>query len=217
MAREHKVDLGFAPSAGLRALGGSVRSLTECICGWDGPEEELNRAIQEIDSITERLASHIPERDLRTFKAHLKHEAPENARLYRAPNPRYWDYNPTHPPLDIEFDEDGTLRGHTWLGLQYEGAPNMVHGGIVAHLMDQMLGFANMANKVPGFTGTLTVRYLKPTPLFTDIRIEAKPVRNEGRKIFTHGWIYANDELTAEAEGIFLRPQVPPSFAPTKE
>ncbi len=217
MPRDPDTDIGFAPSETLRALGASVRALVECICGIDGPKEELEWAMQEIDSITDRLVSHIPDRDIRSFKAHIKHEVPENARLYRAGNPRDWDYNPVNPPIDIQLDEDGTLHGHTWLGLQYEGPPNVVHGGIVAHLLDQMLGYANTANKIPGFTGTLTIRYLKPTPLFSEIHIKAKPTRNEGRKIFAKGELFANGELTAEAEGVFLRPQVPPDFVKDKE
>jgi hypothetical protein len=213
MPRNPETDIGFAPSETMRALGASVRGLMECICAIDGPKEELEWAIQEIDAITERLGSHFPDQDVRSFKAHIKHEAPENARLYRAGNPRDWDYNPVNPPMEIQLDDDGTLHGHTWLGLQYEGPPNIVHGGIVAHLLDQMLGYANTANKIPGFTGTLTIRYVKPTPLFSDIHITAKPTGNEGRKIFAAGQLFANGELTAEAEGVFLRPQIPPHFA----
>jgi len=53
-------------------------------------------------------------------------------------------------------------------------------------------------------TCTLTIRYRKPTPLYTELRFEATIVRIEGRKIFTEGRVYAGELLTAEAEGLFI-------------
>jgi len=60
----------------------------------------------------------------------------------------------------------------------------------------------------PAMTGTLTVRYRKPTPLRTPIRIEARTVGREGRKVTAWGGMYHGELLTAEAEGIFV--QLPP-------
>ena len=56
----------------------------------------------------------------------------------------------------------------------------------------------------PGMTGTLTIRYRRPTPLLTELVFQAYVDRVEGRKIFTHGTLSANGVLTAEAEGLFI-------------
>ena len=56
----------------------------------------------------------------------------------------------------------------------------------------------------PGMTGSLTIRYRRPTPLLTELVFEAHVDRVEGRKIFTHGKLSANGVLTAEAEGLFI-------------
>ena len=53
-------------------------------------------------------------------------------------------------------------------------------------------------------TGTLTIRYRKPTPLRTDLRIEARCLIRSGRKVHTWGGIFHGDVLTAEVEGIFI-------------
>ena len=53
-------------------------------------------------------------------------------------------------------------------------------------------------------TGTLTVKYRKPTPLHTPLLFEAEFVRIEGRKIFTRATLSAEGVLRAEAEGIFI-------------
>jgi hypothetical protein len=61
----------------------------------------------------------------------------------------------------------------------------------------------------PAMTGTLTVRYRKPTPLHTDLRIVARCTGRDGRKIYTWAGMYHGDVMTAEAEGIFI--EVAPS------
>jgi Thioesterase superfamily len=116
--------------------------------------------------------------------------------------------NPISPPVRIEVvDGDGPYReilAEAYFDYPYEGPPTCVHGGIIAETFDELLGAANMVAGHPGMTGTLTVRYLKPTPLRTALRIEARCVSRSGRKVRTWAGMYHDDLLTAEAEGIFI-------------
>ena len=48
----------------------------------------------------------------------------------------------------------------------YEGPPGNVHGGMVAAAFDEVLGMAQSLSGNAGFTGTLTIRYRSPTPLY---------------------------------------------------
>jgi acyl-CoA thioesterase FadM len=56
----------------------------------------------------------------------------------------------------------------------------------------------------PGMTGTLTVRYVRPTPLRTELHMVGWVERVEGRKIFCRGTIHAGETLCAEAEAVFI-------------
>ena len=96
------------------------------------------------------------------------------------------------------------IRGAANLGAAYEGPPGYVHGAIIAAIFDMLLGLANVASGNPAMTGTLTVRYRRPTPLHTDLAFEARTARTEGRKVIATGTVAAGGELTAEAEGIFV-------------
>lgn len=111
--------------------------------------------------------------------------------------------NPVAPPVVVEAGEEG-LRGTAFFDHQYEGPPTCVHGGVIALVFDELLGAANIAAGCPGMTGTLTVRYRRPTPLRTPLRLEARCLGQQGRKITTWGGIYNGDQLLAEAEGIFI-------------
>jgi acyl-coenzyme A thioesterase PaaI-like protein len=111
--------------------------------------------------------------------------------------------NPIAPPVQVEL-ADGGLSGRVFFDYQYEGPPGCVHGGVIALVFDELLGAANISADSPGMTGTLTIRYRKPTPILTDLRVVAKYLGRDGRKIRTWGGMYDGDELTAEAEGIFI-------------
>ncbi|MFT4127874.1 MAG: PaaI family thioesterase [Gordonia sp. (in: high G+C Gram-positive bacteria)] len=113
--------------------------------------------------------------------------------------------NPVAPPVVIGFD--GELAwAELELGAQYEGPAGLVHGGILAAILDQMLGSATEHAGTPGMTGTLTIRYRRATPLGA-IRAEARRERIDGVKSIASGRIYSNGEVTAEAEGIFILPR----------
>ena len=111
--------------------------------------------------------------------------------------------NPIAPPVVVELADEG-LVGTAYFDYQYEGPPTCVHGGVIAMVFDELLGAANIAAGCPGMTGTLTIRYRKPTPLRTALRLEARATGREGRKIRTWGGIFREETLLAEAEGIFI-------------
>lgn len=112
--------------------------------------------------------------------------------------------NPIAPPVVVETTESGLI-GRAWFDYPYEGPPGCVHGGVIAMVFDEILGAANIITGSPAMTGTLTIRYRKPTPLRTSLALEASTVKTEGRKVLTRGAIHCDDVLTAEAEGIFIR------------
>jgi acyl-coenzyme A thioesterase PaaI-like protein len=128
--------------------------------------------------------------------------------------------NPVAPPVVLEVveGEDGApseIRSTTRFDLPYEGPPNCVHGGVIAGTFDEILGAAVMVAGHPGMTGTLTVRYRRPTPLRAELRLEARFLERDGRKIRAWAGMYHGDELTAEADGLFIevRPRQMLAFA----
>ena len=115
--------------------------------------------------------------------------------------------NPVAVPLHIEKSDDGRAWSSFHLGALYEGPPGCVHGGVLALVLDQLLGEAGAAGGAPGMTGTLTLRYEQNTPL-GDCSAEAWIDRVEGVKTFVMGELRrADGETTVRAEGIFILPR----------
>jgi acyl-coenzyme A thioesterase PaaI-like protein len=183
-----------------RRLAQAMRLVIDRLVTSDAPEDELRQAADALEKYAVRLASHAQ----RTVQAGFAETA--NSGDVTA----LFDYspliglsNPIAPPVVLHVDGD-VVRGTVSFGAAYEGPPGHVHGGLIAATFDEVLGFVQSMTGHPGMTGTLTVKYRKPTPLHTEITLEGRVVRVEGRKIFTAGQMYAGDTLTAEGEGTFI-------------
>ncbi len=115
--------------------------------------------------------------------------------------------NAIAPPLTIQHDDDGSRCWSEFtLNGAYEGPPGWVHGGVCALVLDHVLGEAASAGLTkPLFTGTLTLRFVRGTPLGR-LRAEAAVERTEGVKSFVSGHLSDADGVTVEAEGIFITP-----------
>ncbi|OPX15129.1 hypothetical protein B1964_11515 [Gordonia sp. i37] len=113
--------------------------------------------------------------------------------------------NPVAPPVVVHHDGDLAFAEFE-LGPAYEGPAGLVPGGMVAAVLDQLLGSAAEHAGHPGMTGTLTVRCRQGTAL-GPIRAEARLDRVEGVKSIATGRILTADGVTAEAEGIFILPR----------
>ncbi|MFL6157764.1 MAG: PaaI family thioesterase [Marmoricola sp.] len=116
--------------------------------------------------------------------------------------------NPIAPPLKItQHHVKGGASSEFFLNALYEGPPGKVHGGVLALVLDQIFGEAAAAGGTPGMTGTLTLRYRKPTALGA-CSAEAWVDSTAGIKTIVKGELRdAEGEVTVEAEGLFILPR----------
>lgn len=185
-----------------RRLAAAMRRVIELLVRSDAPEAELRTAADRLEEYAAHLETH--PRNPR-YEGFAEASTAGDVRAFLDQSPVIGQANPLAPPLELRASEDRTrVDGRVRFGSAYEGPPGCVHGGWIAATFDETLGFAQSLSAHPGMTGTLTIRYRKPTPLHTELRFEAWVDRVEGRKVFARGTLHAGDLLTAEAEGIFV-------------
>jgi acyl-coenzyme A thioesterase PaaI-like protein len=114
--------------------------------------------------------------------------------------------NALAPPVHTHRDESGRVSADFHLGAAYEGPPGHVHGGVSALILDHLLGEAASPDQKPRFTGSITVRYLRATPLGA-LHVEALRTRTDGVKTYCTGTIADAEGITVEAEGVFITPR----------
>lgn len=97
--------------------------------------------------------------------------------------------------LRLSFTEtdDGVEVEYT-VPAHLQGAAGIVHGGIQATLLDETLCMTAYAKAgTPVFTGELTVRYLRPVPTATRLRVHGRIVEAKAK-----GWIIAGTITLAD-------------------
>jgi acyl-coenzyme A thioesterase PaaI-like protein len=181
-------------------LARSVRALAEASLRTTVQPEVATQVRAEVERLTARLAA---EQIPGSFGVSLSSTG--TVRGYG--NAVVGLRNPVAVPLHVEKSEDGRAWSRFHLGALYEGPPGCVHGGVLALVLDQLLGEAAAAGGAPGMTGTLTLRYEQNTPL-GDCSAEAWIDRVEGVKTFVAGELRrADGETTVRAEGVFILPR----------
>ena len=165
------------------------------------------------DSITAAVEDWLPSiesapgrsRSVETMKQHMFERPPEGAPIGTFPDCVVsGDANPMG--LDVQFFREGNEAvSHCVLGAAFEGAPNRAHGGVVAAVFDDLMGFVLTINESPAYTAELTVRYKRPTPVGEEIEFRARLVDRRGRRL--HIVAEATDASgtkIATAEGLFI-------------
>jgi len=91
--------------------------------------------------------------------------------------------NPLNMGLKIATFDDHTV-GRVTLAPGWQGAPGRSHGGVVAAIVDEVLGAMLPVLKIVAFTGELTLRYVGPCPMGVPLEFTARMTGRDGRKIF---------------------------------
>jgi acyl-coenzyme A thioesterase PaaI-like protein len=184
----------------MRRAGEALRRIIDKFVATKAPEAELTRAADLLEEVADGLA---PWPQGRVFEGFAESAPAGDPHAFFDNSPIMGRANPLAPPLDVTV-EDGKVVGRVVFGSAYEGPPGCVHGGYVAATFDELLGMTQSMTGKHGMTGTLTVRYRQPTPLYKELRFEGELVREEGRKIFTVGRCSVDGLVTVEAEGLFI-------------
>jgi acyl-coenzyme A thioesterase PaaI-like protein len=113
------------------------------------------------------------------------------------------EQNPMGIAIQVRRDGEAVV-ADVELGPAFEGAPARAHGGIVAAVFDDVLGYLLSLNHQPGFTGELAVRYEAPTPILRPLEFRARIVRRDGRKLYTEAVARSDGEVVATATATFI-------------
>jgi acyl-coenzyme A thioesterase PaaI-like protein len=189
--------------AEMKRLADAGRLVIERMATTDAPHEVIERAAELLEAAAHELDGPGKVRQYLGFAESANAGGDPHAHFDHSPIMGM--ANPIAPETRVEWGEGDTVVLHVRFGSAYEGPPASVHGGVLAAAFDELLGMTQSLSGQPGMTGTLTVRYRRPTPLHHDLRFVGTLERVEGRKIFTRGECFDGETLTAEADGLFVR------------
>jgi acyl-coenzyme A thioesterase PaaI-like protein len=108
--------------------------------------------------------------------------------------------------------DEGAAVGRVCFGAEHQGAPGLVHGGLLATLVDETMGAVVYGGKVTRVTAEMTLRYRRPTPIGTELVCRARLGEVDGRRFTVLATITAadaKDDVLVEGEAVYvlLRPK----------
>jgi acyl-coenzyme A thioesterase PaaI-like protein len=167
-------------------------------------EASIERAADCLDGLIEELE--IADRGATTrFATPLDRDPDERLVNAQGRHPLLGSTHPIAPHIELRVEGDRTV-GDVTFDIRFEGNEGWVHGGFVAAGFDIVAVQAARLSGRSGPTGTLTVRFIAPTPIGEPLRYEGRFVRSEGRKLFAEGRLVRLDDesVTAEASAIVV-------------
>ena len=159
-------------------------------------------SLADIEAALAAAQAAFPPSDPRRSRAVLLSRAePEDAAAFAA-HALTVGTAPTYPPLTIEIDGDRIVADLSF-GPAWEGPAGTVHGGFLAAAFDIVLSQLAVQHLGQCVTRTLRMRYLRPTPLHTPLRIEAEVTEQAGRLLDLTARLTVDDRLTTRAHAQF--------------
>ncbi len=113
--------------------------------------------------------------------------------------------NPIGLRLSFELTPDGAVT-HTTLPREYQGFNNVIHGGIVATLLDEAMAYAVLSHVGEAVTTSLNIKLRRALRVGENIKVEGRVTEKNRRAARALAEIRAvgNDALIASAESQFI-------------
>jgi acyl-coenzyme A thioesterase PaaI-like protein len=125
------------------------------------------------------------------------------------PSEKCFGCGPKNPiGLALKVERDGQACVARFLPNQnHEGWRGMVHGGVLATLLDEIMGWALWYQEVRALTGSLSVRFCQPAPLGEEILLRGWLDQRRGRRVETRGEARSSTgAMIAEAKALCVVP-----------
>ena len=126
-----------------------------------------------------------------------------SGRLNPQAPPVEWIHRPTEPPAGSEPAPVEVTARCTFTAA-HGGSPSRVYGGVLASVLDEVIGVAAAAAGAPGMTVALNVSLKGGTPFGRPVDVVGRLTSWEGRKRFASGEVLVDGVVTAEATGVFV-------------
>ena len=86
---------------------------------------------------------------------------------------------------------------------RHQGAPGIVHGGLVAAALDEACGLLATWYRFPVVTARMFVHFRRPVPINAELVVRAELEDRRGRRIRVRGRLSDGDEILADARAAF--------------
>ncbi len=119
------------------------------------------------------------------------------------------DFHPRSWRLSFTPSEDGGVWTKFVAGAELQGYDNLLHGGVIASLLDAAMTHCLFHHSIQAVTGDLRVRFLHSTACNVSLELRAWLLFSCPPLYHLRAEMRCGGQLTAKAEGKFMRREQP--------
>jgi acyl-coenzyme A thioesterase PaaI-like protein len=205
----------------LEEATGALRRLNRAVAGRDVPDDELREIARVAGALADELDGR-PRRDKGDDMATHIHLA---AAMAGQPLPvavgEPLEFDPfsagggrLHPAsvgMDMRRDGPTAVVASVRVDPMFQGPPGRVHGGIVAVLVDELMGTVNRMLGQRAYTARLAIDFRAPAPIGHELALRAWVHDQRERKVTLRADGRDGSGVFVEAEGLFVIPRPDPA------
>ena len=192
----------------------ALRRLNRAVAGFAPDDDVLRTLARTADELARRLES-APQRlkvddmeeliALAADQGGWQRGAPVGERIEFDPlSPCGGRLHPSSIGLDMHRDSETSVIARVTVDPMFQGPPGRVHGGVVAMIVDEVMGTVNTVLDQRAFTARLTINLRAPAPIGTPLTFRAWLHEVSARKITILAEGHSDDGLFVEADGLFV-------------
>jgi acyl-coenzyme A thioesterase PaaI-like protein len=203
--------------AALEEAAGALRRLNRAVAGRVVPDDVR----REVARVADRLAAELESGSRRDKTEDMATLGDLAAAIGGRPLPvavgEAVEFDPfsagggrLHPAsvgMDVRRTGDTAVVAGVRVDPMFQGPPDRVHGGVLAILIDELMGTVNRMIGQRAFTARLAVDYRAPAPIDTELTFRAWLHDQQGRKVVTRVEGRTDAGVFVEAEGLFVIPR----------
>ncbi len=191
-----------------------MRRLNRAVAGHGADDDELRAVARQADELARRLETAPPREKLDDMDELTTMAADEGGWQRGAAVGERIEFDPLSPcggrlhpssiGLDMHRDSETSVVARVTVDPMFQGPPGRVHGGVIAMIIDEVMGTVNTVAGQRAFTARLTVNLRAPAPVGLPLTFRAWVHSVDGRKITLLAEGHCDDGLVVEADGLFI-------------
>jgi acyl-coenzyme A thioesterase PaaI-like protein len=197
----------------LEQAAAALRRLNRAMTTFDVPDDELRDLARVASALSQRLEAggvRQKEQDMLTlpyFVAAGERPPPSAAGDTLEFDPFSLGGGRLHPSsvgIDFTRETGALVTARCTVPGMFQGPPGRVHGGVVAVIVDELMGTVVRVTERRAFTARLQVQFRAPAPVEVELTFRAWVHDVVGRKIEIRAEGHAGEVLFVEADALFI-------------
>lgn len=195
----------------------ALRRLNRAVAGFHGDDADLAEVTRVADALAARLGAGRPrQKDVDMADLGAAHDGELGPTLAIGDRLEFDPFSvgggrlhPASIGFEMHRSGESAVTARAVVDPMFQGPPGRVHGGVVALIVDEVMGGVNRVLGRRAYTARLTVNLRGAAPVGEPLEFTAWCHEVDGRKVTLRAEGRSADGLFVDAEALFVAPREP--------